>query len=123
MTKPEGWYDDPSLEGRNRYWDGEGWTSHVATPGGETYAEPYLGESGTRWQYGVVNIGAFKALGRMGEVLGHLGSEGWELITVYDKSSNWISNMEKGFMMFKRPVAPGVRLPDDHWCITLTMTS
>jgi hypothetical protein len=82
----------------------------VAIPGGETYSEHYLGEGRTRWQYGVVNIGMFSALDRMKAVLGHLGSEGWELVTVYDKGSNWMSGMEKGFMMLKRPVHRGCGL-------------
>gem|GEM_PF-923468 len=30
---PAGWYDDPSLPGRMRYFDGVGWTNHFHEPG------------------------------------------------------------------------------------------
>lgn len=120
MQKDADWYDDPSLEGRRRYWNGTSWTSHVAFPGSETYNEPFLG-SHPRWQYGVVNIGMFKALSRLQGVLGHLGEQGWELVTIYDKSSNWFAEMEKGFMLLKRPVPPGVVLTEDEWCIAVSL--
>lgn len=29
-TPPPGWYDDPAASGRVRYWNGVGWTDHVA---------------------------------------------------------------------------------------------
>jgi hypothetical protein len=29
---PAGWHDDPSAEGKKRYWDGSEWTDHVAPP-------------------------------------------------------------------------------------------
>jgi hypothetical protein len=67
-----------------------------------------------RWQYRVVNVGAFFAAGRLVSTLAHLGEEGWELITIYDKSSNWLANMEKGFALFKRPVAEGEE-PEGPW--------
>lgn len=69
---------------------------------------------GERWQYRVVNIGMFNAPERMALVLGKLGSQGWELVNVYDKSSNWLTGMEKGFVLFKRPVAPGAH-PEGTW--------
>ena len=75
-----------------------------------------------RWQYGVVNIGMFKAMDRMNSVFARLGSEGWELISIYDKSSNWLAGMEKGFMLFKRPVQPGIELLPSEWCRTLSVT-
>ena len=28
-TPPAGWYDDPSQQGRQRYWDGEAWTTET----------------------------------------------------------------------------------------------
>jgi len=115
------WKPDPSLPGRNRYWNGSRWTSNVADVGGEPYEEPYLGAGGERWQYGVINIGVFNAMDRMQVAFGALGSEGWELITIYDKASNWLSGSEKGFMLFKRAVPPGQRLPEDQWCITLRL--
>lgn len=123
MQRDEGWYDDPTLSGRNRYWDGHAWTLHVCIPGSAQYTEPYLGEGNTRWQYGVVNIGMFKAASRMQLVLGHLGSEGWELISIYDKGSNWLGGMEKGFMLLKRPVPPGATLTEDQWCIAVSVTA
>src|SRR5207244_1940641 len=46
--------------------------------------------------------------------LGQLGEEGWELVTVYDKASNWLNGMEKGFALFKRPV-PEDAEPDGPW--------
>jgi hypothetical protein len=68
----------------------------------------------TRWQYRVVNLGMFNAPDRMAAVLGHLGSQGWELISIYDKQSNWLQAMEKGFALFKRVVPPGAH-PDGEW--------
>jgi hypothetical protein len=47
-----------------------------------------------------------------------LGSSGWELVTIYDKSSNWFGGMEKGFALFKREVADGAE-PDGPWAIFL----
>lgn len=52
-------------------------------------------------------------------MLAAAGEAGWELVTIYDKSSNWFAEMEKGFMLFKRPVPPGARLGDTEWCMTL----
>lgn len=48
---------------------------------------------------------------------------GWELITIYDKASNWMQGMEKGFMLLKRPVAPETKLEDDEWCKTINLAS
>jgi hypothetical protein len=59
-----------------------------------------------RWQYRIVNLGVIDTAPRLQRVLGQLGAEGWELITVYDKASNW-SRAEKGFALFKRPVPEG----------------
>jgi len=70
-----------------------------------------------RFQYAVVNVGMFNSADRMAGVLGAAGENGWELVTVYDKSSNWMSNMEKGFMLLKRRVPEGVTVR--QWCITL----
>ena len=79
-------------------------------PGGATHPalRTPLGDEGVRWQYAVVDIGAFHSSARMAAVLGQAGAAGWELITVFDKQSNWIGSMEKGFMMMKRPVPPGI---------------
>ena len=68
-----------------------------------------------RWQYAVINVGSFNSPGRLAHVLEVAGAHGWELTTVYDKASNWISGMEKGFMLLKRPVPDGV-IPK-QWCI------
>lgn len=78
-------------------------------------AEPIEGVQ--RWQYAVVDIGSFGAQGRMAEVLRVAGSTGWELVSVYDKASNWIGNMEKGFMLLKRAVPEGVT--PSEWAITI----
>lgn len=43
-----------------------------------------------------------------------LGQHGWELIGVYDKSSNWLTQFEKGFALFKRAVPEGQE-PDGPW--------
>ena len=116
------WRPDPALPGRQRYWNGAQWTSHVSDADGTQYEEVWLGEQHVRWQYGVINIGMFGALDRLQRVFGELGQHGWELVTVYDKASNWMANMEKGFMLFKRPVPPGVRLADEEWCIALRLS-
>lgn len=68
----------------------------------------------TRWQYRVVNLGTFDAAKRLGMTLSFFGRNGWELVALYDKSSNWMENTEKGFMMFKRPVLDGEE-PDGPW--------
>lgn len=60
-----------------------------------------------RWQYAIASVGMFGTAERLQTVFGRLGEDGWELVNVYDKSSNWFNGMEKGFAMFKRPVAPG----------------
>ena len=65
----------------------------------------------TRWQYRIVNLGMFNAPGRMQASFAKLGSAGWELVTMYDKSSNWFQGMEKGFALFKRPVPAGAGEP------------
>jgi hypothetical protein len=67
-----------------------------------------------RWQYRVVNVGMFNAADRLAAVLGLMGENGWELVGIYDKSSNWLSGMEKGFALFKRPVLDG-SMPDGAW--------
>lgn len=48
----------------------------------------------------------------MAQAFGHLGSAGWELVTIHDKVSNWLGGMEKGFAIFKREVAPEDPEPD-----------
>lgn len=120
MPAGDGWRPDPAVPGRMRYWRDGAWTAHVAADGVQ-YDEPYLGTGNVRWQYGVVNIGMFASMDRMEEVLAAAGEQGWELITIYDKSSNWFANMEKGFMLLKRPVPAGVRLTEPEWCITISM--
>jgi uncharacterized protein DUF4177 len=69
---------------------------------------------GVRWQYRVVNVGMFNAPERLTNILGELGADGWELVHVYDKASNWFANMEKGLAIFKRPV-PASEKPDGPW--------
>lgn len=67
-----------------------------------------------RWQYRIVQSGAFGTAERLGMALSYFGQQGWELVTVYDKASNWIQGIEKGFVLFKRPVPPGVE-PEGGW--------
>jgi hypothetical protein len=67
-----------------------------------------------RWQYRIVGIGMFKAGDAIGMSLSYFGQHGWELVGIYDKASNWIANIENGFMLFKRPVAPGAE-PEGAW--------
>ena len=74
-----------------------------------------LGEEVERWQYAVVNVGMFSTSERMANVLGSAGRSGWELVTVFDKSSNWFVSMEKGFMLLRRRVPPGVDV--DRWVV------
>jgi hypothetical protein len=116
-----GWRADPMLPGRLRYWDGAQWSNHVSS-GGEMYEEQYLGDGQVRWQYGVVNIGTHFAGGRMTAILGAAGQHGWQLVSIYDKASNWSAGLEKGFMLLRRPVPPGVRLKDDEWCTHISVT-
>lgn len=71
--------------------------------------------NGERWQYAVANVGMFGAQARLARVLAFMGEHGYELVTVYDKASNWFQGMEKGFMLFKRHVPAG-QTPDGPWC-------
>ena len=57
----------------------------------------------------------------MSAIRGALGEQGFELITVFDKSSNWFTNMEKGFMLFKREIPPGTD-PEGAWCVQVDST-
>lgn len=38
-TQPPGWYPDPANASRHRWWDGDGWSPHVAS-NGATWVEP-----------------------------------------------------------------------------------
>ncbi len=67
-----------------------------------------------RWQYRIVNSGTFNTSARVGMALSYFGQQGWELVTIYDKASNWMQGFEKGFILFKRPVPPGEE-PDGAW--------
>jgi hypothetical protein len=73
-----------------------------------------MADDRVRWQYRVVNIGMFGTPDRLAAVLSQLGAGGWELVHVYDKASNWLNQMEKGFAIFKRAVPSGVE-PDGPW--------
>lgn len=68
-----------------------------------------------RYQYRIVQLGMFSTADRLAAALSELGRNGWELVTIYDKSSNWLNNMEKGFALFKRDAPENVA--DDEWCI------
>jgi hypothetical protein len=74
-------------------------------------------DGGTKFQYAIVNVGTFNNADRMREALATAGRGGWELVTIYDKASNWVGGWEKGFMLLKRPVPDGVR--PDSWCLMI----
>ena len=84
------------------------------TPSDAAFAQPMPGAP--RWQYAVVRIGSFNSLDRMNATLRDAGRHGWELVAVYDKTSNW-SGLEQGFMLLKRPVPDGVE--PQAWSITV----
>lgn len=86
-----------------------------ADSGVQALLEPVA--NGDRFQYAVVNVGMFNSADRMAGVLASAGENGWELVTVYDKSSNWLNGMEKGFMLLKRRVPEGATVK--QWCVTL----
>jgi hypothetical protein len=67
-----------------------------------------------RWQYTIVNIGVTFAGERLGITLSYFGQRGWELVTVFDKASNWMAGAEKGFILLKRPVPEGHE-PEGPW--------
>ena len=67
-----------------------------------------------RWQYRVIDLGIFFTGERLVRVLGELGAEGWELVAIYDKNSNWIAGLEKGFALLRRDVPDGSE-PDGPW--------
>lgn len=67
-----------------------------------------------RYQYRVVNLGTFKAADRMAKAFGKLGEDGWRLVAMHDKSSNWFAGYEKGFAIFLKVVPEG-REPDGEW--------
>lgn len=120
MTDADGWRDDPDVPGRQRAWQNGQWSDWVRSNVDEPTSEPYLGGA-PRWQYGIVALGSFNTFERMSETLGELGQLGWELVTVYDKASNWMASMEKGFILLKRPVPPGQSVPVDKWCIAVNL--
>jgi len=102
--------------------DGKWYPPEPTATGGEPAielpdAEPY----DTRWQYRIIHIGAAFAPQRLGIALSYFGQRGWELAHVYDKSSNWISNIENGLMLFKKPVPPGDD-PDGAWAEVWTIS-
>lgn len=136
-----GYYPDPITSGEyDRWWSVRGgWMDETRPSGGPPVTglnqgtPPNWRESGfeaevdfvagpvdssdstrDRWQYTVVNLGSFFAGDRLVRHLGQLGADGWELVTIYDKSSNWIKGFEKGFALFKRPVPSGTS-PAGEW--------
>ena len=66
-----------------------------------------------RWQYRIVGIGT-DAARNLGITLSYFGQRGWELQTVFDKSSFWWEGIETGFVLFKRPVPVGAE-PEGPW--------
>jgi hypothetical protein len=77
-------------------------------------------EVGERWQYATINTGMFNTGERLAKMLGLAGEAGWELVGIYDKSSNWFAGMEKGFMAFRRRVPAGVE--PKSWSIQFNAT-
>jgi len=67
-----------------------------------------------RWQYVIVNIGTINTAVRLGQTLSYFGERGWELVSIYDKASNWMADTEKGFVLLKREVPDGHE-PDGPW--------
>jgi hypothetical protein len=59
-------------------------------------------------------IRMFNTAARIGTTLSVFGQAGFELVSMYDKASNWIAGGENGFMIFKRAVPEG-ELPDGEW--------
>ena len=93
----------------------------VVSPGSSCADLAILAEpvgSPNRWQYAIANVGMFRSPARMGEVLATAGAHGWELVTVYDKASNWLAGMEKGFMLLKRMVPEGTT--PTQWCYVIS---
>ena len=86
----------------------------------EALTQP-LGKGVQRWQYAIVNVGMFNSPQRMASVLSDAGAAGCELVSMYDKASNWFGGMEKGFMLLKRAVPEGVT--PDSWCLSLSKTA
>jgi hypothetical protein len=67
-----------------------------------------------RFQYQIVSLGVFNVADKMVKAFAYLGENGWELVGIYDKSSNWVSGFEKGFALFKRLVLEGDS-PEGPW--------
>ena len=59
-------------------------------------------------------IGIVSAMDRMLIAFAELGAEGWQLVASYDKASNWLQGMEKGYLLFMRAVPSGED-PDGPW--------
>jgi hypothetical protein len=87
--------------------------------GWDAFREDF-GPAETRWQYATVNTGMFNTHQRLADVLGEAGRLGWELVQVYDKSSNWWTGMEKGFMLLRRQVPQGVE--PIAWSVQISQT-
>ena len=74
MSMPAGWYDDGS--GRQRWWDGEKWSEHVAPEqsGGSAAAQPPTGPSAPSANgYAAATTGPPSSPARVAPVLGFVG--------------------------------------------------
>ncbi|AXL11141.1 DUF2510 domain-containing protein [Microbacterium foliorum] len=74
MSMPAGWYDDGS--GRQRWWDGEKWSEHVAPEqsGGSAAAQPPTGPSAPSANgYAAATTGPPSSPDRVAPVLGFVG--------------------------------------------------
>ena len=114
-----GWMPDPRLPDRLRYWDGDRWTEHVSENGVQS-VDPLDSYQGVRWQYAIIQPRNVKRWTECGPCSAHW-ARGLGDRAMYDKQSNWMTGMEKGFVLLKRPVSPGVTVADDEWCVTISL--
>ncbi|MEY3640329.1 MAG: hypothetical protein RLZZ199_134 [Actinomycetota bacterium] len=62
-----------------------------------------------KFQYQIIDLGIFNVPDKIEKTFGHLGQNGWELVGVFDKASNWLKGHERGFAIFKREVGDEVK--------------
>ena len=57
---------------------------------------------GDTWEYRAVAVGGFNSVTEFQTALDRMGGQGWELVTVTDKASNWLGGTDKVIAVFKR---------------------